>query len=1047
MDNVMVGTVTYMPPEQAMPGEVTNKADLYSLGAMLYEMVTGRPPFVGDDSVSIIGQHLNMQPISPTWHRADLPPAMESLIMLLLEKDPEKRPASAKDVLAALESIEKGDIKEQTVETQAPTENPIYRRIFVGRENELKTLQNTFIGAMSGQGALIMVVGEPGIGKTSVCEELATFVTLRGGMTLWGHCYEEGSLSLPYLAFVEAIRSYVLDRETDELKKELGSGASDVARIVSEVREKLHIEPREAQTPEEDRYRLMQAVTSFLTNAAAVKPMLVILEDLHDADKGMLEMLEYMSRNLQHTRLMIIGTYRDVEVDRNHPLSASLAELRRVSSFGRVLLRGLNVDEVRRMLTRITNEGIPVSLAEAVHRQTEGNPLFVQEVVRYLTEEKLLITSGGKMKTSDITKIEMNIPEGLRDVIGKRLTNLSEECNKLLSIAAVIGRDFSLEILRLISDVDEDSFINALKEAVQTGVLEERKQVGTVRYRFTHAFFRQTLYEEMIAPQRLRLHQQVARALEQQYDKRLAEHASELAEHFSQSTDPTDLEKAVEYGEMAAKRAYEVYAYGEAVRLLDQTIKVQEILDFDNKSKRCELYFNLCRALSNVGDYKRINESVAEETLQLAESIGDTSIAGELCRIAMSAMYFQGGPNVVSSPAYQQWIEKSDKYAKYAKPGTVGRVYADIHQASAAAGIMDVKSRERVLSNALELAKQLNDTTALIYSYTNGSNIYRLPQNFDKLLPHTEEFLSIMRSLPINNENNQFMGNALSSIGGAYLMAGMRKHAEEVWDEAQDLWKTRDDLSSQLHHLMIESVRAVLDGRLEEAVELSEQIRDLSEEAGILAGMLTWVRRGGMRAHIYRGISREELDRWHPGFWDRESQWASPIHSLILAHWGQYEKVIETLDNEVVNRPGMGSDNDDTMTWRDTFFLEVSVLSGHKKSAQLLYDRLNIPGLVTQGPDVPTCIPRHLGGVMALLGEHDKAREHYNDAVKVCTEMPFRPELALSRLELAELLLDHYPEEKAEATKHLDFAIKEFREMKMQPSLERALRRKDILKA
>ncbi len=460
MEGMMVGTVSYMCPEQAGVGEVTYKSDLYSLGAMLYEMVTGRPPFVGDDNVSIIGQHLNTPPISPSWHRADLPPAFESLIMLLLEKDPEKRPTSAKDVLAALESIEKGDIKEFVTEQQVSTENPIYRRIFVGRENELKTLQNAFIGAMSGQGALMMVVGEPGIGKTAICDQFSTFVALRGGKTLTGNCYEEGSLSLPYLAFVEAIRSYVLDRETDELKKELGSGATDVARIVSEIREKLHIEPREAQNPEEDRYRLMQAVTAFLTNAAAVKPMLVILEDLHDADKGTLEMLEYVSRNLQNTRLMIVGTYRDVEVDRNHPLSAALAELRRVSPFGRVLLRGLNVDEVRRMLVGITHEEIPTGLADVVHRQTEGNPLFVQEVIRYLAEEGLIKQEEGHLRPTKDTPLEMNIPEGLRDVIGKRLTLLSKECNQLLSVAAVIGREFSLDTLRMVTDIDEESFIS-----------------------------------------------------------------------------------------------------------------------------------------------------------------------------------------------------------------------------------------------------------------------------------------------------------------------------------------------------------------------------------------------------------------------------------------------------------------------------------------------------------------------------------------------------------------------------------------------------------
>ncbi|MCJ7810720.1 MAG: protein kinase, partial [Dehalococcoidia bacterium] len=602
---MMVGTVTYMPPEQAMGGKVTAKADLYSLGAMLYEMVTGRPPFVGDDSVAIIGQHINTPPVSPTWHRADLPPALETLILQLLEKDPEKRPESAAVVLQALETIEAGKEKAEPSK-EAPAENPLYRRVFVGREPELKQLKSAFDGAISGQGALMMVMGEPGIGKTALCEQLATYVTLRGGRTLVGHCYEKGSLSLPYLAFVEALRSYVLSREAKDLRKELGSGAADVARIISEIRERLKIKLRPQKDPEEERYRLMQAVTGFLSNAAAVQPMMVVLEDLHDADKGTLEMLTHVSRNLAGARLLIVGTYRDVEVDRSHPLSAALAELRRVSTYGRVLLRGLNADEVRRMLESITRESVPWGLAEAVHRQTEGNPLFVQEVVRYLAEEGLITRKEGGWRPTRDTPLEMSIPEGLRDVIGKRLSLLSPECNQLLSVASVIGREFALETLKAVAGINEDVFVNALKEAVRLSILEERSQRGLVRYRFTHAFFRQTLYEEMIAPQRLKLHQQVARSLEALYAKRLEEHATELAEHFSHSTDPADLTKAVEYGKMAAKRATDVYAYGEAVRLLEQALKVQEVLDFEDKAKRCDLLLALGDVLLLAGETRRV---------------------------------------------------------------------------------------------------------------------------------------------------------------------------------------------------------------------------------------------------------------------------------------------------------------------------------------------------------------------------------------------------------------------------------------------------------
>ena len=260
----------------------------------------------------------------------------------------------------------------------------------MGREAEIQQLHTAFDDAMSGRGSLVMVVGEPCIGKTSLCEQLGIYASIRGGTTLIGHCYEEGSLSLPYLAFVEAMRSYVLDRDADGLKSDLGSGASEVARIVSEVRDRLQVEPSEPGDPEQDRYRLMQAVTSFLTNASSVQPLVIVLKDLHDANGGTLDMLTHVSRNLSGARLMIVGTYRDVEVDRSHSLSGTLAELRRVSSFARISLRGLTADEVQRMMTSIAGHDVPWGISGAVHRQTEGNPLFVQEVLRYLVEEGVL---------------------------------------------------------------------------------------------------------------------------------------------------------------------------------------------------------------------------------------------------------------------------------------------------------------------------------------------------------------------------------------------------------------------------------------------------------------------------------------------------------------------------------------------------------------------------------------------------------------------------------------------------------------------------------
>ena len=243
--------------------------------------------------------------------------------------------------------------------TEAPHEHgPLYHRIFVGRENELRQLQQAFDVAMSGQGGLVMLVGEPGIGKTALCEQIATYASLRGGQTLVGHCYEEGSLSLPYLAFIEALRGYVRSHDRDVLQKELGSMAPHIARILSEIRERVQVPEIEPASPEEERYQLLQGVSEFLSNAAAARPMLIVLEDLHWADRGTLDLLLHLSRNLQGARILVLGTYRDVDLERSSPLSSTLAELRRIESFQRITLRGLGEGEIQRLLTMAHSQSL-----------------------------------------------------------------------------------------------------------------------------------------------------------------------------------------------------------------------------------------------------------------------------------------------------------------------------------------------------------------------------------------------------------------------------------------------------------------------------------------------------------------------------------------------------------------------------------------------------------------------------------------------------------------------------------------------------------------
>ena len=271
-----------------------------------------------------------------------------------------------------------------------------------------------------------------------------------------------------------------------------------------------------------------------------------MLEDLHWADQGTLDVLLHLARGISTSRILILGTYRNVEVDRRHPLSGVLAELQRLGGFKRLLLHGLTPDEVQQMMSAGGGPDVTEETAANVHRETEGNPLFVQEVQRYLVDEGLLIRDGDRWRAlSQSEPIAMGLPEGLLDVIGKRLTRLSAECNRVLAVASVIGRDFELKTLRGTIQLGDEELISALEEAERSAIIEVLSRPGIVRFRFAHALFRQALYEELSTPHHLQIHQNVARVLESQYTQRLEEHAAELADHFSRSTDPGDLMKAV----------------------------------------------------------------------------------------------------------------------------------------------------------------------------------------------------------------------------------------------------------------------------------------------------------------------------------------------------------------------------------------------------------------------------------------------------------------------------------------------------------------------
>ena len=576
-EGMMVGTVSYMPPEQAMGGDVTPQPDLYSLGAMLYEMVTGRPPFLGDDSVAIIGQHINTPPVSPIWHNSDCPRSLDALILRLLAKDPSERPGSANDVLSALDAIDLVTSVELPAATadEAHALDSLAGGVFVGRQREMGELKACLEDALSGKGRLVTLVGEPGIGKTRTAQELVTYAGLRGAQVLWGRCYEEQGVP-PYWPWVQAIRSYVRERDPEQLRSEMGAGAADIAEVVSDVRERLpDLQPAPQLEPEQARFRLFDSITALLKTASQRQPLILVLDDLHWADQPSLLLLQFVARELSGARLLLIGTYRDMELSRQHPLAEALGELTRERLFQRVLLRGLSREDVGRFIEVTSGATAPNSLVQAVYTQTEGNPLFVTEVVRLLVQEgEVWAGHGEPLRHSDTWTVR--IPEGVREVIGRRLNRLSRRCNDTLVIASVIGREFTLgQLTPLAENMTEDRLLEVLEEALAARMIEELpRTVG--RYQFTHALTQETLTAELSTTRRVRHHARIAPALEELYGDQSEAHAAELAHHFAEAQTVLGIEKLVYYSLLAGGKALGAYAYEEALAHFQRALDAKE---------------------------------------------------------------------------------------------------------------------------------------------------------------------------------------------------------------------------------------------------------------------------------------------------------------------------------------------------------------------------------------------------------------------------------------------------------------------------------------
>jgi class 3 adenylate cyclase len=425
---------------------------------------------------------------------------------------------------------------------------------FVGRQGEQAELRGALDRALGGRGQLVLVSGEAGIGKTRITEELCAEARSREAQVAWGRC-REGAGAPAYWPWRQALRAYAGGRPPEEVAAELGPDVGELAQLLPEL---AHLEgarrPATELDPEMARFRLFDAMTSCLRSAAAARGLVVVLDDLHWADQASLLLLGFVAAELDDTRLLVVGTYRDVEVDRRHPLSGTLAELFRQPATFYLSLSGLDRGEVGRFIAGVTGTDPAADLVTAVHGQTEGNPYFVGELVRLLEAERRLDAGGLE---------GAGIPEGIRHVIGRRLNRLSEEANASLAAASVQGRDFDLDVVARVTGLPTGDVLDSLEEGMDARLVAE-SATRPGRFRFAHALVRETLYDELPARERRRLHDRVGAALVELRGDDFEGYLAELAHHFSLAARPGQAGQAVAFARQAGDRAMKVLAYEEA---------------------------------------------------------------------------------------------------------------------------------------------------------------------------------------------------------------------------------------------------------------------------------------------------------------------------------------------------------------------------------------------------------------------------------------------------------------------------------------------------
>ena len=848
---------------------------------------------------------------------------------------------------------------------------------FVGREDALDELEAVWKKALPGTEQFAVVAGEPGVGKTRLVAHFAAEVHESGATVLYGRCDEE--VLVPYQPVVEALRHLLRQGYPLDLPPEL---AEELVRLVPEAGSGAPADPHEPLLGERDtqRYRLFEAVATALGGLAGERGLLLVMDDLHWADRTTLLLLRFLARIGGQSPILLLATYRDDEVGPDHPLSDLLADVRRDRRFERIALEGLAEGEVAELVAaRAETEG-SAAFVRRLQAQTAGNPFFIEETLRALDHDGRPLDEG---------VLESGVPEGVGDVIFRRLGTVGDEVTEVLAVAAVVGREFDLDIVAAAMDRSEEHVLSALERAMAARlVVEAPDQVD--RFTFCHALVRETLYGRQATSRRLRRHLKVGEALEHSARRRRGP-AAELARHFYEARAVADPDKALEHVLAAAAEASEALAYEEAAAHLHRALTVLDEIDDRDPARRCEVLLSLGRAQWRAG-----NPAARESFADAADLAREAGLAEPLgaAVLGMTGRFYEAG---VADPETIEQVQGALDALPDADSALRARLLARLSDSLHVAG--DEDRRNAISAEAVEMARRVGDPDTL--------GVTLLARHAALLhIDHLEERLGIAsEQLQLARERRRTEMVALGLHWRIFDLLeqgdgqGARRDEAELAAVAADL---RQPLYRYLDRCW-QGVFAQIEGRLDEADQISADAYAIGRRAGARTagstrlGALVPIRRDqgrlGELADDVRQIVAE-----HP--WITTWRGLLPLVLVEAGAEDEARQVIDELHAEGFERIP-----------RDLFWLTtVSVLGEAIATVGTPEQQKAIHALLA--PHRERCIPaslaacwgavaRVLGRLEAALGRTDEAIASFERALELEAALDAPALLERTRRDLA----------------------------------------------